>query len=416
VRVAFLTQDLQLSGGVGVVVEHAAQLAGRHGFDVSLVLTRRQPDPDWAFRGLEHLHVLPLAEAAGTRFDVAVSTWWETAEHLFDLDAARHAAFVQSLEERFYGPLQPERMAAALALDMPVRYVTEARWIAHALERLQPDNRPYLVRNGIAKDVYAPPDQLVVRRDGPLRVLVEGDPGVWFKGIGEALAATGAMREARHVTVVSTRAHTAEGRGSGEGLDGADEVVGPLSAAEMADLYSQTDVVLKLSRVEGMFGPPLEGFHCGATCVVTPVTGHEEYVEHGFNGLVVGFDDQPGTTNALDLLARDRALLHRLRTNAVLTARGWPSWEQAGAFMALALRRIADEPPPAPRTTALRLVRDLQTNLALSQRARLDHEVTATVLKEIRETRAFRWSLTARWIFRGLLSPVARLRLWFAAR
>jgi hypothetical protein len=394
VRVAFLTQDLQLSGGVGVVVEHAAQLAGRHGFDVSLVLTRRQPDPDWQFRGLEHPHVLPLAEAAGMHFDVALSTWWETAEHLFDLDAARHAAFVQSLEERFYGPLQPERMAAALALDMPVRYVTEARWIARALERLQPDNRPYLVRNGIAKDVYISPEQLLPRRDGPLRILIEGDPGVWFKGIGEALAATGAMREARHVTVVSAKR---------EGLDGADEVVGPLSAAEMAGLYSQTDVVLKLSRVEGMFGPPLEGFHCGATCVVTPVTGHEEYVEHGFNGLVVGFDDQPGTTNALDLLARDRALLHRLRTNAVLTARGWPSWEQSGAFMALALRRIAEQPPPTPRTTALRLVRDLQTNLALSQRARLDHEVTATVLKEIRETRAFRWSLALRAVFRAVV-------------
>ena len=33
----------------------------------------------------------------------------------------------------------------------------------------------------------------------------------------------------------------------------------------MADLYAQTDVVLKLSSVEGMFGPPLEGFHRGAT-------------------------------------------------------------------------------------------------------------------------------------------------------
>ena len=32
---AFLTQDLQLSGGVGVIVHHAVQLA-RHGFEVDL--------------------------------------------------------------------------------------------------------------------------------------------------------------------------------------------------------------------------------------------------------------------------------------------------------------------------------------------------------------------------------------------
>ena len=55
-------------------------------------------------------------------------------------------------------------------------------------------------------------------------------------------------------------------------------LVGPVSQAELARLYADTDVVLKLSRIEGMFGPPLEGFHCGATCVVTPVTGHDEYV------------------------------------------------------------------------------------------------------------------------------------------
>ena len=406
-RVAFLTQDLQLSGGVGVVVEHASQLARHHGFDVSLVLTREQAEPQWSFRGLEHLHVLPLDQAAGRPFDVAVSTWWETTEHLFELDARRHASFVQSLEERFYAPDSPERLAAGLALDLPVRHLTEAGWIARALEALEPRNRVLLVRNGIAKDVFGAGEDVGPRDEGPLRILVEGDPRVWFKGIGEALSATGAMREARHVTAVAAVR---------EGLEGADEVVGPLSAAELAEVYARTDVVLKLSRVEGMFGPPLEGFHAGATCVVTPVTGHEEYVRHGVNGVVVGFDDVPGTAAALDLLARDRALLHRLRRGALATARGWPSWEQAGAFMALALRRIAAEPPPTPRATGLRLARDLQTNLAVAQRARLDHVVTSTLLGEIRAQRVYRWGIVVRRIFRGALSPLDRTRSRFRER
>ncbi len=406
-RVAFLTQDLQLSGGVGVVVEHASQLARRHGFDVTLALTRAATEPDWAFRGLEQLHVVGLEEARRHRYDVAVSTWWETAEHLFDIDAARHASFVQSLEERFYGPQQPERMAAALALDAPVRLLTEARWIADALEALQPGCRPLLVRNGIAKDVYGPVADVEPRHSGPLRVLVEGSPAVWFKGIGDALAATSAMTQERHVTAVTA---------DREGLDGADEVLGPLATDAMAELYARTDVVLKLSRVEGMFGPPLEGFHRGATCVVAPVTGHEEYVSHRHNGLVVGFDDVPGTARALDLLARDRALLHELRCNALATARAWPSWEQAGAFMALALRRIAAEPPPSPSLSGRRLMRDLQTDLALAQRRALDHEVTATLLGEIRSQRAYRWSIALRRVFRGLLSPVARVRSRLSSR
>ncbi len=408
-RVAFLTQDLQLSGGVGVVVEHASQLARRHGFDVSLVLTARQVEPDWSFRGLEHLHVVPLADAARMRFDVALSTWWETTDHLFDLDAARYASFVQSLEDRFYLPEEPERIAAGLALDLPVRFVTEARWIARALEALQPGNRALLVRNGIAKDVFVSPPAAPVALHGPLRILVEGSAKIAFKGVAEALAATAAMGEERTVTLVTPDR-------DGEEAPGADRVVRAVPHAEMARLYAEHDVVLKLSRVEGMFGPPLEGFHLGATCVVTPVTGHEEYVRHGVNGLVVDWDDPRGTARALDLLARDRALLHRLRTGALATARGWPSWEQAGAFMALALRRIAAEPPPSPRTTGRRLVRDFQTNLALGQRLTIDHTITSGVLKDLREQNAYKTGVWLRGVFLKVTAPVRRVRWWLRSR
>jgi hypothetical protein len=128
----------------------------------------------------------------------------------------------------------------------------------------------------------------------------------------------------------------------------------------MAELYGRSDVVLKLSSVEGMYGPPLEGFHMGATCVTTPVTGHDEYIVHGWNALVCEWDDIAGTARQLDLLARDRRLLHVLRTNALHTARGWPSWEQQGQFMALALERVRREPAPAAETTAAAMLGDLR--------------------------------------------------------
>jgi hypothetical protein len=114
-----------------------------------------------------------------------------------------------------------------------------------------------------------------------------------------------------------------------------------LSPGEMAQAYAQTDVVIKHSFVEGMYGPPLEGFHKGATCLTTPVTGHDEYVEHGWNGIVYEWDDYGGAARQLDLLAQDRRYLHFLRRNALLTAKSWPSWDQAGEMMAIALKRIA---------------------------------------------------------------------------
>ena len=387
-RVAFLTQDLQLSGGVGVIVQHAAQL-GRHGFEVDLVLTRRVAQPDWAHHGLAGVRVLALAEARERRYDVALATWWETAGHLFELTAARHACFVQSLEDRFYDAGDPQQWAAALACDLPVRFITEARWIVRTLEALLAGERVLFVRNGIAKDVFTPVAEVPVRGPGePLRILVEGSAHVPFKGVPEALAATAAMSAPRHVTIVSPD-------GSGGDL-GADRVLGPVPQRELAALYAEADVLLKLSRVEGMFGPPLEAFHRGATCVVTPVSGHDEYVEHGENGLVVDWDDPVGTARALDLLACDRALLHRLRHGALATARGWPSWEQQGQAMAAALRAVRREPPPDPGRAALRLSRDLAA--ARFDRERLADELAAANARaaHVEASRGYRTAVRVR--------------------
>ena len=398
-RVAFLTQDLQLSGGVGVVVEHASRLAADHGFDVTLVHTGVRTEREWRFRGLDGLHVLGLAEAVQREYDVAVSTWWETTAWLFDIRARRHASFVQSLEDRFYADWMPERLAAAHSLDLPVAFITEARWIARALDELRPGERAALVRNGIDKEVFAGPGTVTPATDGPLRIVIEGSREIAFKAVDEALTAVSLMGEARHVTLVTPDE-------SGEGAP-ADRLLARLTHAEMAALYGESHVVLKLSRVEGMFGPPLEGFHAGATCVVTPVTGHEEYVRHRHNGLIVDWDDARGTARALDLLARDRRLLHELRTNALATARTWPSWRQQSAVMAAALRRIAREPPPRAAPLGRRLAHDFDMTLGDGQRRLVELSRVSTQLDDVLGQRAYRWGVALRnAMWRSLRRPV----------
>jgi glycosyltransferase involved in cell wall biosynthesis len=401
VKVAFVVNDLQLSGGVGVVVEHARQLVYRHGFAVDLVLAREHDEPGWAFRGLAHVPVHGMERAGQERYDVAVATWWETVGPALELDAHRHAYFVQSLEDRFYMPHEAPRLAATLTHDLPLEVITEARWIAETLEALMPERRCLLVRNGIDKDVFAPVAAPPVRGDEPLRILIEGNPGVWFKGVGEALEAVRIMRAPRVVTSVAA---------DGRKLRGADTALPHLSQRDLAKAYAEHDVVLKLSRVEGMFGPPLEGFHLGATCVITGVTGHEEYVVHGENGLVVDWDDPRGTARALDLLARDHALLHRLRWGALATARGWPSWEQQGTVMAAALRAIARREPLARRPFDAALLAELRAGierhaLVAAERDRLRHRAAPLMAVD----RAFEHR-GARW-----LAGPAR-RVWGAAR
>lgn len=356
-KVGFVINDLQLSGGMGVVVSHARELRRRHGMDVAFVFARDQEDPDWRYDALAEVPVMSLHDARGHSFDVALCTWWETAQALFQLRADRYVSFIQSLEDRFYRPEETERIGAAVARDLPFSaFITEATWIRDTLSELRPDVPCHLVRNGIDKSVFAPPSKVEPRTDGPLRVLVEGYASVWFKNVNESLAAVAEMKEPRHLTVVAPDR-------TGLHAHHADRVLGPVTHTEMAALYAESDVVLKLSSVEGMYGPPLEGFHMGATCVTTEVTGHEEYVVHAVNALVCDWDDRRGTARQLDLLARDRRLLHELRSNALMTAKAWPSWSQSGQFMAGVLRRIRSAPPSSATDGTARLLADVRVGI-----------------------------------------------------
>jgi glycosyltransferase involved in cell wall biosynthesis len=152
---------------------------------------------------------------------------------------------------------------------------------------------------------------------------------------------------------------------------GADRVVGGLAPSEMAGLYAEHDVLLKLSRVESLGLPPIEAFHVGVPCVVTPYTGHEEYVRHGQNGIVAGFDDLPAVSGWLDLLARDRALLGRLGEEALLTAREWPDSGQAGTEFADAIEGWVDDPPVGSDQALPQLMADLQLAIALGRQRAL---------------------------------------------
>jgi hypothetical protein len=375
VSVAFLVAELGRSGGMAVVRRYARHLREAEGARCALVVCGPKPGalPD----SDDGIPVRSLASAREETVDVAVATWWTTAESLYELDAARRVVFVQNLEHRFYREQEPvDRLGAIAVLDLPADYVVIASHMRALLERLRPDARVRLVLNGIDKELFAPRARAPTVA-GPLRVLVEGQPTLWFKGMAEAVAAVRAMRKPATVTLAVH--DPADARAAG--LD-ADRVEGGLSPERMAALYAEHDVLLKLSRFEGLGLPPLEAFHVGLPCVLTPFTGSEDFARHGVNSLIVGFDDQPGTTAALDLLARDGALRHRLGEGALRTAARWPGRAASSRAFADALRGLLAEPPPDPAAAHRRLARGRRLAIELEREGRrremvaLDHAHT----------------------------------------
>ena len=359
-RVCFLLHELGRAGGMGVIARHVELLNARPGWDAEIVLIDEIDDREW---------------------DYALATWWETADALWRVRAKRRGVFLQSLEERFYSERELwERLGASSVLALPVDYVTVGHWMRDVLAELRPDARCVVVRNGIDKDVFKPP-ATTAPRDEPLRVLIEGNPDMWLKAIPAAKAAVEAMAEPATVTLAT----------------------GGRTVEEMAELYASHDVLLKLSRVEGVALPPIEAMHCGTPCVVTPHTGHDEYVEHGVNGLVVGFDDEKAATHALDRLARDRDLLARLSDGALSTASAWPSVKESSERLAGALNELAVGPAPRiePAMRALHERQRLAIELGRGQLGVLswyerEFERVRTELEGIKEERAYRMASAVR--------------------
>jgi hypothetical protein len=115
-----------------------------------------------------------------------------------------------------------------------------------------------------------------------------------------------------------------------QSVAGVDRVFSRIPQAETAAVYRSCDVCLKLSFVEGMFGPPLEQFHCGGTAIVYDVTGHAEYIEHGRNALVAPMGDEAEVLRHLRRLREVPELLDGLKTGAARTAANWPDWAASG--------------------------------------------------------------------------------------
>lgn len=331
-RVLFLVPTLRPSGGVEVVRRHAKRLTDAHGMTAEVVAVDSEELP------------------TGDPYDVAVATWWTTADVLWEVPARRRAILVQGLDERHYGPGEPpDLLGAQIPLALPIAFLTASRHLHGVLGRLRPSAPSFLVVPGVDKAVFRPRRTAPV--GGPLRVLIDGEPRLAVKGVEDAMRAVRTMQHPVHVTVVPRDPATAGGLH-------ADDVLSSQTAEGMAAAYAAADIVLKTSRDEGLGLGPIEAFHVGVPCVATPYGGHEDYLRHGENGLLVGHGDHDGAAAALDRLAADPDLRARLAIGALATAGGWPDPEQSTSALAEALRAIAGEPgdPGCDLTALLRVI------------------------------------------------------------
>ena len=346
-KIAFLIESSALSGGNYVVFQHALH-ASEAGHEVTIItMVRGTPYRDVWHPAIPKLRFIHIDEAALESHDIAFATYWVTALELHRIPSQRYAYFVQSIESRFYPEEARARRAfieAIYAWNLPG--ITEATWIKGYLETHH-GSRYHLVRNGIRKDLYQTEGPRVADRNGRhLRVLIEGAFGS-IKNTARALAT--ARRAGNNDVWLLTTSDI-------PWYPGVQRLFRRMPVGQIPPIYRSCDVILKLSLVEGMFGPPLEMFHCGGTAVVYDVSGHDEYIVHEKNALVVPMHDEEAVVRSLRRLSDEPGLLETLKHGALESALAWPSWQTSSAEFLRAIEALC----AAEAFTRERLIAELE--------------------------------------------------------
>jgi len=342
--IAFLLGWPDISGGTYVIYEHSTHLR-KLGHRVTLI-TENEINQDrylWHPTAAE-LDWLTLEQASIEKFDIVIATWWESPFLLHLLSASHYVYFVQSIESRFFEEdpthhdkrdlsILREFCESSYSFNIPV--ITEAKWIQQYLYKKY-NTGASLVRNGIRKDIYQEKGKAITaRQKGKLRVLVEGPVDVFYKNVPKSIELC-RQAGADEIWLLTSSAI--------ETFPGVDRVFSCVPIHDTPAIYRSCDVLVKLSYVEGMFGPPLEMFHCGGAAIVYDVTGHDEYIVHGENSYVVEKDDDEQVINYLTQLKENPDVLQRLKKRAVITAEKWPDWKVSSAEFGHTLLEIFKQP------------------------------------------------------------------------
>ncbi|MFZ7200552.1 glycosyltransferase family 4 protein [Avibacterium avium] len=318
-KICFLLWSPDISGGTNVIFQHAIRLQEKYNHNVYIVTHEEinHEQLNW-FPEAKKLNWITYDKSSDIKFDICIATWWRTVFYLKYINSTHYVYFVQSIESRFYPDNEVVlRNLIELTYSLDLKIITEANWIKNYLKKNY-DKDCYLVLNGINKANFS--NNLVPfkeRDERKIRVLVEGPLGVSFKNteLAISLAKKSLADEVWLLTSTDTIAYP-----------GIDKLYSKIPHDEVGKVYSSCDILVKLSTVEGMFGPPLEAFHCGATSITYDVTGYDEYIIDKKNALVSFSRTDIDIIEKINLLVKNKALLKSLKKEALETAQKWPSW------------------------------------------------------------------------------------------
>lgn len=325
-KIAYVVPAIRISGGLAIVLQHTNHLF-EHGYDVSILSHNSSTLNDWFESAVPVIYANTEQQYLLDNIDILIATHWTTGFYMDLLPARRKIYFIQSDERRFNPNTVDEKRCIEATYRLECEYMTEAIWIQRWLKE-EFGHNAYYVPNGIDLNIFHRTSPLEMKGRTP-RVLIEGAIEVWFKGMDDAYSAIKDLDVDIWIVSCEGRPKTAWRY---------DRFFENVSINDMKRIYSSCDIFLKMSKVEGFFGPPMEAMACGCAVVVAKVTGFDEYIEDGKNALVVEMGDVPGAQKAIQRLIDDEELRKKLIFGGYETIKKW-SWDRSITFLEKVLNK-----------------------------------------------------------------------------
>jgi glycosyltransferase involved in cell wall biosynthesis len=269
-RIVYVLESLELSGGVKVVVEHAEGLAGR-GHDVSIVT--KDARHDWIAIRVPVKEVPRFDETTLPPADVHVATWFPT---VVPTVRARRALRVFHFSQGYEASYPHTRHCVEEIEEAYRQHVSKLLISAHLLRHLEGRYPgPFHVLSQVvdAKRFR----RCGVEPKGPRRPATVGVVGPFLaekKGIDVALRAVARLRKGGRDVRLHRASHLPEPPGEAA-ITPIDSYVHGKPSAEMPAWYHALDLLLHPSYdAEGFPLPPLEAMASGVPVILTEIPSY----------------------------------------------------------------------------------------------------------------------------------------------